>query len=88
MAGKPRAGVAVSEMVTARLTPGERAALDALLQARAAEMEERGEPGDASFAGWLRWTIRQQAKAAGIVVESPHAPAPEPPKAKRPRAKK
>lgn len=76
--------VAVSEMVTARLTPGEREALGELLQRRAAEMEERGEPGDASFAGWLRWVIRQQAKAHGVTVETPHV-APEPPKAKRVR---
>lgn len=74
----------MSEMVTARLTPGEREALGELLRLRAAEMEERGEPGDASFAGWLRWMIRQQAKAAGITVETPHAAEPvKPAKGKR-----
>lgn len=86
MAGKPKAGVAVSEMVTARLTPGEREALGELLRLRAAEMEERGEPGDASFAGWLRWMIRRQAKEAGITVETPHTI--ETPKPKRTRAKR
>jgi len=71
-------------MVTARLTPGEREALGELLRLRAEAMEERGEPGDASFAGWLRWMIRQQAKAAGVTVETPHvAEAPKASKAKR-----
>lgn len=75
----------MSEMVTARLTPGEREALGELLRLRAAEMEGRGEPGDASFAGWLRWTIRRQAKEAGITVETPHVI--EAPKAKRTRTR-
>lgn len=82
MAGKPKAGVAVSEMVTARLTPGEREALGELLRLRAAEMEAHDMAGDASFAGWLRSIIRREAKAAGVTVESVHA-APEPPKPKR-----
>lgn len=58
-----------TESVTARLTPGERAALEELAKRRAAEMEAQDIPGDATFAGWLRWIIRREARAAGIVVE-------------------
>jgi hypothetical protein len=80
MAGKPRHGAAVSEPVSARLLPSERAALDQLLARRASEMEARNEPGDASFAGWLRSMIRREARAAGIVIETSAPSAPEPAK--------
>ena len=58
----------VSDTVSARVMPGEREVLKKLLQLRASEMEARGEPPDPTFAGWLRATIRQQAKAAGFEV--------------------
>lgn len=76
----------MSEMVTARLTPGEREALGELLRLRAAEMEQNDMPGDASFAGWLRAVIRREAKAAGVMVESPHVI--ETPKPKRARGRR
>lgn len=60
----------VTANVSARLTPGEHKALGQLLTLRATELEAAGQPPDDSFVGWLRWTIRQQAKAAGIQVES------------------
>lgn len=53
----------------ARITPIEDAVLDELLTRRAVDLEERGEPGDPSFAGWLRWIIRREAKAAGLSLE-------------------
>lgn len=81
---KKEAAAAASANVSARLTQGEHAALEQLLKRRAAEMEAQSLPGDDSFAGWLRWVIRKEAKGAGIVVESPHTA--EPTKAKR-RAK-
>jgi len=59
--------------VTARLTVAEHAALAALIERRAADMEARSEPGDASFAGWLRSVIRREAKAAGIALAMPAA---------------
>lgn len=68
-----------SASVSARLTESERAALEALLQRRADDMEAQSMPGDASFAGWLRAVIREKSKAAGIPI------GPEP-KAKRRRA--
>lgn len=58
----------VSENVSARITKGEKEVLDQLLAARAKDMEERGDPGDASFAGWLRAQIRKEARAAGITI--------------------
>lgn len=74
----------------ARITPAEDAALDVLLRRRAAEMEARSEPGDPSFAGWLRWVIRREAKAAGgealealTGAASPPAPSPAPRAAKK-----
>lgn len=76
--------------VGARLTPGEHAALEALLQRRAADLEARAEPGDPSFAGWLRWIIRREARAADITIEGAHTAAPTPVTSKRtaPTAKK
>lgn len=76
-----------SKLAQARLTPAEHAALTQLLTLRAAEHEARSEPGDASFAGWLRWIIRREAKAAGISLDGtpPPAQAPAKPRAK-PRA--
>jgi hypothetical protein len=65
-----------TESVTIRLTPGERAAMEQLAQRRAAEMEAQDIPGDATFAGWLRWIIRREARAAGIVVEGVTAATP------------
>lgn len=62
-----------TEHVSAKLTPPEKHALEQLLALRAAALADRGEPPDASFAGWLRWTIRQQAKAAGVQVDAPPA---------------
>jgi hypothetical protein len=41
-------------------------------------MEEMSIPGDDTFAGWLRWMIRKEAKIAGlpvVVAEEPEAPA-------------
>ena len=49
----------VSENVSARLTPGEKGRLDDILREQAAAMDAAGFPADASFASWLRWTIRQ-----------------------------
>lgn len=60
----------VSENVSARIMSAERTALEELIRRRAAAMEERGEPPDLSFAGWLRAAIRQQAKEAGVPVET------------------
>lgn len=62
-----------SENVSARITSAEKHALEQLLALRAAALADRGEPPDASFAGWLRSTIRQQAKAAGVQVDAPPA---------------
>ena len=58
----------VTENVSARITPAERTALEELLRLRASEQEERGEPPDETFAGWLRAMIRREAKAAGVPV--------------------
>lgn len=58
-----------TETITIRLTPGERAAMEQLAQRRAAEMEAQDMPGDSTFAGWLRWILRREARAAGIVIE-------------------
>ncbi len=82
-----------SEHVSAKLTPVEHAAL-AQLQARRAEaLSARDEPPDATFAGWLRWIIRREAKAAGIPIDArppassqpPPAPPPPAPARRRPR---
>lgn len=72
-----------SGQVSARLTDAEKTVLDTLLTRRAADMEAQGMPGDDSFTGWLRWIIRQQAKVAGIPMETaaPIAPASSAPSA-------
>ncbi|MFO0588812.1 MAG: hypothetical protein U0441_14780 [Polyangiaceae bacterium] len=77
-----------TESVTARLTPGERAAVEELAKRRAAEMEAQDMPGDATFAGWLRWIIRREARAAGIVIEGVAAAAPPSTTAKKTGIKK
>ena len=78
-AKKKDPSVAVSENVSARITPGEREALEKLCKLRAVSMEEMSMPGDDTFAGWLRWVIRKEAKLAGlpvVVAEEPDAPMP------------
>jgi len=74
----------------ARITPAEDAALERLLERRASDLEARAEPGDPSFAGWLRWIIRREARDAGIVIETsrPVAPPSAPSKRAAPAAKK
>ncbi|MBM4421522.1 MAG: hypothetical protein FJ034_08100 [Chloroflexi bacterium] len=58
----------VTENVSARVTPGEKDALDELIKLRAERLAEMGEPPDATFAGWLRAIIRREAKAANVAV--------------------
>lgn len=65
---------ALTESVTFRLTPGEKAALDILAKRRAGELAERGDVPDDSFTGYLRALIRGQAKNAGIPVDRPETP--------------
>lgn len=60
----------VSENVSARIMPAEKAALEELLRLRAAKLAEQGEPPDETFAGWLRAIIRREAKEAGVPVET------------------
>lgn len=86
----------VSENVSARLTPGEKGRLDDILREQAAAMDAAGFPADASFATWLRWTIRHwrlQAPPGAPLVgprgsspapTSPPVPAYEPPAAPAP----
>lgn len=79
-AKKKGPGVAVSENVSARITHGEREVLERLCKLRAADMEKMSMPGDDTFAGWLRWMIRKEAKEAGIPIVVAE---PEPPRAKQ-----
>ena len=55
-------------MVAARLTETEHAVLMQLLARRAAES------GDDTFARWLRWLIRREAKEAGLSFDGIPAP--------------
>jgi hypothetical protein len=87
-AKKKDPGVAVSENVSARITPAEREALEKLCKLRAASMEEMSMPGDDTFAGWLRWVIRKEAKIAGLPVVAPEAPEVPAPRAKRKAARR
>lgn len=87
-AKKKDPGVAVSENVSARITPAEREALEKLCKLRSASMEELSIPGDDTFAGWLRWMIRKEAKLAGLPVVAAEAPETPAPKAKRKAATK
>lgn len=87
-AKKKDPGVAVSENVSARITPGEREALEKLCKLRAVSMEEMSMPGDDTFAGWLRWVIRKETKVAGLPAVSTEEPDAMAPKAKRRAAPK
>lgn len=77
MVYKKEPGEGATEHLSARVTPAERRALAQLLRRRAEALAAAAQPPDASFAGWLRATIRQQAKAAGISIETA-APAAKP----------
>lgn len=65
-----------SELVQARLTSAEREALNELLDYRAHDLEKHDLPPDTTFAGWLRWMIRREAKALGVEIESALPPLP------------
>lgn len=58
----------LTENVSARISPGERRALEELQRRRAEQLAARGEPPDATTAGWLRAVIRREAKAAKIKI--------------------
>jgi hypothetical protein len=71
--------------ITFRLTPGEKRAVEALVQKRAAEMEAQDFPGDPTTGTYLRGLIRREARAAGISFTADDAP---PPAAKRAASKR
>lgn len=59
-------------MLTLRLTEADRAALDALVAARAAALEAQG--GAASAASVVRWLIQKEARARGLLADTTDAP--------------
>lgn len=66
--GRPRTknrGEVRGLMLTLRLAPGDREALDALVRARAEDLSEEG--GTVSAASIVRWLIVKEAKERGLV---------------------
>ena len=91
--GRPKKAAAnvASVNVSAKVYPAEKEALDRLVALRGARLREGG-TSDETFAGWLRETIRAQAKDTGFPVaepeaEPPHARVPPPAKPKGSTAK-
>lgn len=72
-AKEDRSGVA-GETLTLRLTPGDRAALDALVTLRASELAAEGV--DVTATSYVRSLIRREAHAKGVTLQAPAAPPP------------
>jgi hypothetical protein len=68
----PLAGAFVT--VAARITVPEKEALDRLVAERATALAAEGITGQDTFPSWLRFVIRDKAKAAGFAVQDAPAP--------------
>lgn len=76
MGRKPLSTVAAEVTLTLRMTDHDRALLDRLVALRAEELSEMGATEiDVTAAAYLRGLIRREAKAKGITVPLPEAPA-------------
>lgn len=76
MGRKPLSTVAAEVTLTLRMTDHDRALLDRLVALRAEELSEMGATEiDVTAASYLRGLIRREAKAKGVTVPMPEAPA-------------
>lgn len=76
MGRKPLSTVAAEVTLTLRMTDHDRALLDRLVALRAEELAEMGATEiDVTAASYLRGLIRREAKAKGITLPPPEAPA-------------
>lgn len=76
----------LTESITFRLTPPERAALESLAAARVHAARDAGYDTDPTLGAYLRHAIREAAKSAGLPLDAaPPEPSAAPTPAKPPR---